>query len=42
MIWSTGGKKLSAAANSQKAADLKSVAAKINTSCNACHSAYRN
>ncbi len=37
----TGGQKLSAAAKSQTAAELKSVAAKINASCNACHSAYR-
>jgi hypothetical protein len=33
--------KLSAAAKSQGAADLKTIARKINESCNACHSAYR-
>jgi hypothetical protein len=37
-----GGKKLSAAAKSQNAADLKTIAGKINNACNACHSAYRN
>jgi hypothetical protein len=37
-----GGKKLSAAAKSQNAADLKTIADKINKSCNACHSTYRN
>ena len=35
------GTKLSAAAKSQSAADLKAVAKKINESCNACHSTYR-
>jgi IMP dehydrogenase/GMP reductase len=35
------GVKLSAAAKSQGAADLKAIAKKINASCNACHSAYR-
>jgi hypothetical protein len=35
------GVKLSAAAKSQTAAELKAVARKINASCNACHSTYR-
>jgi hypothetical protein len=35
------GVKLSAAAKSQTAADLKTLARKINASCNACHSTYR-
>jgi hypothetical protein len=35
------GLKLSAAAKSQGAADLKTIAGKINASCNACHSTYR-
>jgi hypothetical protein len=37
-----GGKKLSAAAKGSNAADLKTIAGKINNACNACHSAYRN
>ena len=37
----TGGLKLSAAAKSQGAADLKAAATKINASCNSCHSTYR-
>jgi hypothetical protein len=35
------GLKLSAAAKSQGAADLKAAAGKINATCNACHSTYR-
>jgi hypothetical protein len=37
----TAGLKLSAAAKSQGAADLKAAATKINASCNSCHSTYR-
>jgi hypothetical protein len=35
------GLKLSAAAKSQAAADVKTAASKINATCNACHSTYR-
>jgi hypothetical protein len=38
---SATGLKLSAAAKSQTAADVKTLASKINTTCNACHSMYR-